>query len=86
MFIKINRVSFHLWCKENLLKHQKASKYYESGCTFSGVYTHFDSFLPEVYKVDMIYNLAYRCFKICSAWTKFYEELKFLKHVFLKNG
>ena len=31
--------------------------------TFSGVYTHFDSFLPEVYKVGMIYTLAYRCFK-----------------------
>ena len=54
--------------------------------TFSGVYTHFDSFLPEVYKVGMIYTLAYRCFKICAAWTKFREELNFLKHVFLKNG
>ena len=31
-------------------------------------------------------TLAYRCFKICSDWTKFYEELNFLKHVFLKNG
>ena len=54
--------------------------------TFSSVYTHFDSFLPEVYKVGMIYNLAYRCFKICSDWTKFHDELNFLKHVFLKNG
>ena len=54
--------------------------------TFSGVYTHFDSFLPEVYKVGMIYTLAYRCFKICSDWTKFHEELNFLKQVFLKNG
>ena len=54
--------------------------------TFSGVYPHFDSFLPEVYKVGMIYTLAYRCFKICSDWTKFHEELNFLKHVFLKNG
>ena len=54
--------------------------------TFSGVYTHFDSFLPEVYKVGMIYTLAYRCFNICSDWTKFHEELDFLKHVFLKNG
>ena len=34
----------------------------------------------------MIYTLAYRCFKICSNWTRFYEELHFLKHVFLKNG
>ena len=54
--------------------------------TFSGVYTHFDRFLPELYKVGMIYTLVYRCFKICSDWTKFHEELNFLKHVFLKNG
>ena len=54
--------------------------------TVSGVYTHFDSFLPTVYKVGMVYTLAYRCFKICCDWTKFLEELNFLKHVFLKNG
>ena len=33
----------------------------------------------------MIYTLAYRCFKICSDWTKSHEELNFLKHVFLKD-
>ena len=32
------------------------------------------------------FTLAYRCFKICSDWTKFHEELSFLKQVFLKNG
>ena len=25
--------------------------------TFSGVYTHFDSFLPDTYKIGMIYTL-----------------------------
>ena len=54
--------------------------------TFSGVYTHFESFLPATYKFGMVYTLAYRCFQICSNWTKFNEELKFLKGVFLKNG
>ena len=34
----------------------------------------------------MIYTVAYQCFKICCDWTKFHEELNFLKHVFLKNG
>ena len=34
----------------------------------------------------MVYTLAYRCFQICSDWTKFHEELSFLKQVFLKNG
>ena len=53
--------------------------------TFSGVYTHFESFLPTVYKFGMGYTLVYRCFKICSDWTKFHEELSFLKQVFLKK-
>ena len=30
--------------------------------TFSGVYTHFESFLPATYKFGMVYTLAYRCF------------------------
>ena len=54
--------------------------------TFSSVYTHFHSFLPTDYKVGMRCTLAYRCFKICSDWTRLHEELNFLKHVFLKNG
>ena len=31
-FISNNRASFHLRWKENLLKHQKVSKYYENDC------------------------------------------------------
>ena len=34
----------------------------------------------------MLYTLPYHCFKICSHWTKFDEELSFLKQVFFKNG
>ena len=34
--------------------------------TFSGVYTHFQSFLPTVDKFGVVYTLAYRCFKIYS--------------------
>ena len=32
MFISDNRKSFHLWWKENLVKHQKVSKYYKNDC------------------------------------------------------
>ena len=54
--------------------------------TFSGVYTHFDSFLPSTYKSGTVYTLAYRCFRICSSWTKLNNELVCLKETFLKNG
>ena len=53
---------------------------------FNDVYTHLESFLPTVYKFGMVYTLAYCCFKICSDWTKFPEELTFLKQIILKNG
>ena len=32
--------------------------------TFSGVYSHFDSFLLDTYKAGMIYTLVNRCFRI----------------------
>ena len=53
--------------------------------TFNGKYTHFESFLPTVYKLGMVYTLAYHCFKICSDWVKCHEELSFLKQIFLTN-
>ena len=34
--------------------------------TFSGIYTHFDSFLPSRNKIDLLHTLLYRCFRICS--------------------
>ena len=33
--------------------------------TFSGVYTHFESFLPSRQKFGMLYTLVYRCFTLC---------------------
>ena len=54
--------------------------------TFSGVYTHFDSFLPSTYKFGTVCTLAYRCLRICSSSTKLRNELLSLKTFFLKNG
>ena len=42
--------------------------------TFSGIYTHFDSFLPSSKKTDLLHTLSYRCFRICSDWNKFHLE------------
>ena len=33
-FITNNQASFHLWWNENLVKHQKFSKYYDDGCSY----------------------------------------------------
>ena len=53
--------------------------------TFSGVYTHFDSFLPTDYKVGMIYTLANWCLKFVPIGQNFMKNL-ISWNVFLKNG
>ena len=40
-------------------------------CTFSGVYAHFDSFLPSTYRFGTVYTLAHRCLLICSSSTSY---------------
>ena len=47
--------------------------------TFSGAYTHFDSFLPSTYKFGTVYILAYRSLQFCSSWTKLHNKLVCLK-------
>ena len=40
--------------------------------TFSGVYAHSNSYLPNTYKIGVIYILN-RCFRICSNWSMFHS-------------
>ena len=54
--------------------------------TFSGVYTHFDSFLPDTYKIGLIYTLVNGCFRIYSSWSMFHQQLILLRRIFHKNG
>ena len=54
--------------------------------TFSGIYTDFDSFLPSSNKIGLLHTLLYRCFRICSDWTKFHLELVKSIDVFKNNG
>ena len=49
--------------------------------TFSGAYTHFERFLPSTHKLGMLYTLVYRCFTLCSDWSKFHKELVTLKEI-----
>ena len=54
--------------------------------TFSGIYTHFDGFLLSSNKIGLLHTLLYRCFRICSDWTKFHLEVVKLTYVFKNNG
>ena len=48
---------------------------------FSGVYTHFSSFIPDSYKLGLIFGILYHCFSICSDLALFYKEVMRLKDI-----
>ena len=54
--------------------------------TFSGVYTHFRSFMPDTYKRGLVSTLLYRSYMINSSYISLHEEIQKLKIIFSKNG
>ena len=52
--------------------------------TFSGLYTNFQSYLPESYKKGLIFTLLFRIYTICSDWSKIKTENINLRNVMLK--
>ena len=54
--------------------------------TFSGVYTHFDSFLPTIYNFGIFILWLSNIFQFVPTGPTFHDELAFLKQIFLKNG
>ena len=53
--------------------------------TFSGLYSNFESFMPDSYKKGLIFTLLHRAFVLCCSWNKFHMEVEFLKDIFRKN-
>ena len=54
--------------------------------TFSGLYTNFNSFIPESYKTGLFLSLLFRIYSICSDWSKIHLEIVNLKKIMLKNN
>ena len=54
--------------------------------TVSGVYTNFNSFIPETYKTDLIKSLLFRCFNLCLHFVKFHHEINILKSILYINS
>ena len=53
--------------------------------TFSGVFTNFQSFLPDVYKRGLVATLLHRAYMINSSYTSLHNEIENLKKIFGKN-
>ena len=58
-----------MWWKENLVKHQKVSKYYETDCRFRGVCSRYN--LPKIKDGAYIVNLD-ECEWVGSNWIALY--------------
>ena len=54
--------------------------------TFSGVYTNYNSFMPNNYKKSLITTLVFRLYTIIFESTTFNIELKYLRGILFRNG
>ena len=78
---KWNRISF---VDVQIMYKYKRSDYLPLLPTITLPLVEFICILTAFYHLT-IYTLTYRCFRICSSWTKLQTELLFPKQIFLKN-
>ena len=62
----------------------KTSVYHKP--TFSGVYSNFNSFIYDQYKIGLIFTLLFRTFSIVSDFSRFHTEVSHLKDILRKNA
>ena len=62
----------------------KTSVYHKP--TFSGVYSNFNSFISEEYKVGLIFTLLFRKFSVVSDFARFHSEVCHLNEILKKNA
>ena len=53
--------------------------------TFSGVYSNFNSFIVDEYEHGLTFTLLFRIISIVSDFSKFHEEVNYLKDMLKKN-
>ena len=52
--------------------------------SFSGVYTHFDSYMPLSHKFSLVSTIIFHSITICSDMPKFHQEICNIKYIFIK--
>ena len=62
----------------------KTSVYHKP--TFSEVYSNFNSFIYDEYKIDLVFTMLFRTFSIVSDFSRFHTELIHLKEILRKNA
>ena len=54
--------------------------------TFSGVYSNFESFIPQTYKIGLVFSLLHRIFHLSSDFKNFHHEVNNSKNILYKNS
>ena len=54
--------------------------------TFTGLFTHFHSFIPLAYKRSLVSCLIHRIFNLCSNYKNFHAQLQVVRKLFNMNG
>nr|XP_027236922.1 uncharacterized protein LOC113828192 [Penaeus vannamei] len=54
--------------------------------TFTGLGLHFLSNIPYIYKINSIRTFITGAYNLCSNWSSFHNEMKFLNNFFVSSG
>ena len=54
--------------------------------TFNGVFTNYDSFMSNTYKIGLVHTLLFRFSKICSSMENFHIEVELQRSIFKRNN
>ena len=54
--------------------------------TYTGLGLNYDSYVPNLFKINSIKTLLHRAYNICSSWHNFHEELEKLRKYFCLNN
>ena len=78
MFISDNCAFFHLWWKENLVKHHRVSKYYENGFLQKFLLHYMSSLTAKFVGDSHIYTRIYFSFleNLKETWNAFITKLQ----------
>ena len=68
-------------CQNNQLKTSVYRK-----PTFSGVFTHYESYIDQSYKKSLIFTFLFCCYSLCSDYTLFHLEVEKLREILRKNN
>ena len=74
-------LDINITCQNNQLKPSVYRK-----PTFSGVFTHYESYIDQSYRKSFIFTLLSCCYSICSEETLFHLEVEKLREIFKKSS